>query len=148
MATVINGKTVVVLWDTGVSHGNEAVIACSTNATLTMTQDTTQVSCKDTATGAWAKSVEAQKSWEITCDALYMDDDASGTGGFVDLADLFITGPNEVNVVYGGTATGDNTWYGKAIVSSLTHNAPDNDSANYSATFTGNGPLMFEVVGP
>ena len=120
---VISGKSVLVLW----SHitdsaagtpaaGSEKVVSCSTNGSLSLTQNTTQVSCKDTAGGGWESAVPTTKSWEVTVDALMLDDDASGSNGLIDLVDLFISGPNDVWIVFGGTKTGEENWHGQRIV--------------------------------
>ena len=151
----VSGKEVLVLWsaitDSAAgtpAHGAEAVVSCSTNGTLSVTQNTTTVSCKDTAAGGWESAVPTTKTWEVTVDALYQSDDAAGKSQFVDLMSLFISGNNDVWVVYGGTQSGEHTWYGRAICTSLSHNAPDGDSATYSATFTGKGALTHEAVTP
>ena len=143
MATM-SGKNVIVKWDTP-SPGTPAAFACETNATLSMTQNTTTTSCKSVAAGGWESAVATTKSWEVTCDALYQDDDDATSHDFVALSDLFITGPNDVGIVI-GDATPGNTWTGKAICTSLSLNAPDGDSASFSATFTGVGALTFTHV--
>ena len=134
-----SGKNVVVKWDSP-SPGTPAAFACETNATLSVTQNTTTVSCKSTAAGGWESAVPTTKTWEITCDALYQDDDAATSGEFVDLMDLFITGANDVQV---SISDAHNAWAGKAICTSLSLNAPDGDAATYSATFTGVGALTY-----
>ena len=139
MAT-LSGKLVVVKWDTP-SPGTPAAFACETNATLSMTQNTVTASCKSQAAGGWESAVATTKTWEVTCDALMQDDDKATDGEFVDLSELFITGPNDVGVSIGDA---HNVWTGKAICTSLSLNAPDGDSATYSATFTGVGALTFK----
>ena len=141
MATV-SGKTVVVKWDTP-SPGTPAVFLCETNSTLSITQNTVTASCKSTAAGGWEAAVPTTKSWEITCDCLWDDTDKTAEGELVDLMDLFVTGPNDVGISI-GTAT--NFWTGKAICTSLSLNAPDGDSATYSATFSGVGALTPTVA--
>ena len=86
------------------------------------------------------------KSWEITVDALMLTDDATGKNGLIDLIDLFITGPNDLWIVFGGTKAGEETWHGRAICTSISANAPDGDSASYSATFVGVGALTYTAV--
>ena len=140
---LLSGKSVVVKWDTpSTGTPTPAAFACETNATLSMTQNTTSVSCKSAAAGGWESAVATTKSWEVTCEALMQDDDAKTEGEFVDLSELFITGPNDVSLSI-GDATTIGTWTGKAICTSLTLNAPDGDSATYSATFTGVGALTY-----
>ena len=142
MATV-NGKNLVVKFGTAAS---EVAIACSTTCTLTLNQAMTEATCKDA--DSWTSQVEGAKSWEVTCDALYQDTDATGTSGFIDLSTLIITGPNSTSLVFEElnnpnlTAT-NNNWTGLARLSSCTLTGDDNSPATYSATFVGNGPLVF-----
>jgi hypothetical protein len=75
-----------------------------------------------------------------------LDDDAKGSSGLIDLTELFITGPNDVWIVFGGTADGDATWHGRALCTGISVNAPDGDSASYSATFVGVGALTYTAV--
>jgi len=145
MATVVNGKNLVVKFEKGSTGGSEVVIACSTSCTLTLNQAMTEATCKDA--DSWTSQIEGQKSWEISVDALYTEED-SITAGFRGLADLIITGPNECSLVfeelnnpnYGAT---NPMWSGVARMTTCSLTGDDNSPATYSATFTGNGPLTF-----
>ena len=150
---VIPGKKVLVLWSAITDStagtpaaGSEKVVSCSTNGSLSLTQNTTQVSCKDTTGGGWESAVPTTKSWEVTVDALMLDDDAAAANGLIDLTSLFITGPNDVWIVFGGTVSGEETWHGRALCTGISVNAPDGDSASYSATFLGTGALTHTTV--
>lgn len=140
MATV-SGKNLVVKFGTA----SEVVVACSTSCTLTLNQAMTEVSCKDTT---WASQIEGIKSWEITVDALYQDTDATDQGGFIDLSALIISGTNLTSVIFEEennpilTAT-NNIWSGKARLTSCSLNGDDKAAATYSATFAGDGALVF-----
>jgi predicted secreted protein len=139
----LSGKMVVVKWAKNTGTPTPAAFACETNATLSVTQNTTTVSCKSIAAGGWESAIPTTKSWEVTCDCLYQDDDVATGGEFVDLMDLYITGANEVEV---SISDAHNAWSGVAICTSLSLNAPDGDSATYSATFTGKGPLTYKLT--
>lgn len=139
MATVSGSDIVVKFGDAG----SEVVVACSTNATLTISQADTGRSCKDSE---WKGTKGGEKSWSVSVDALYQSDDAADSGGFVDLSDLIITGPNSCTVVIGGTESGDNIWTGVAVLTECTLNGPDKEDATYSASFMGDGPLVHSVL--
>jgi len=128
----------------GVSGGG--VIACSTSCTMTLNQAFTEVTCKDA--DSWVSQIEGQKSWEMTVDALYQEDDIAGAKGFVDLSQLIITGPNIAHVAFEEinnpfATVNDNTWSGMARLSTCSLTGPDNEAATYNATLMGNGPLYF-----
>lgn len=139
MAT-INGTDLVLKFGTAAS---EVVVACSTSCTITINQATVDATCKDAE--SWANSIAGQKTWEMTVDALYQDNDAVGTGGFVDLSELIVTGPNTANVIFGNkdAPTTGNSWSGTAIMTTCSLNADGDAAATYSATFTGTGPLTY-----
>lgn len=140
MATVVGTDLVVKFGDAG----SEVKTACATSCTLTIDQAEIDATCKDA--GQWKSPLDGQKSWTVTTDGLYQDDDAEGSGGFVDLSELIVTGPNDCTVVFGGEATGDNIWTGKARITTCTLNGPDNEASTYSATFMGNGPLALSQI--
>ncbi len=134
MQNIINGTDIVVKF--GVEDAEVAVF-CSTSCTLNINAETVGASCKDG--GSWNQTVEGSKSWDISVDGLYQIDTQNG---FVDMADLLITGPNEVSIVIGQyTETGDISWKGVAILTSTSLTAPDGEIATWSSTFTGSGAL-------
>lgn len=142
MATVL-GTDLIVKFGTAAS---EVATACATNCTLTIDQAEIDATCKNAE--QWKYALDGQKSWTVTTDGLYQDDDATGQGGFVDLSELIVTGPNTCSVVFGGTESGDNIWTGEARLTSCTLNGPDNEASTYSATFMGNGPIALTQITP
>jgi len=149
MGQVVSGNNLVVKFG---EEGSEVIVACSTSCTLTINQATVAASCKDG--DGWAANIPGEKSWEVTVDALYKDDDASGTGGFVDLSALIIgADANNANLVFEeinnpvNIANG-NQWAGAVVMTSCTLNGPANDNSTFSATFSGNGPLSFTPGSP
>lgn len=139
MDNLINGTDIVVKFG---AAGSEVAVYCATTATLNLATATVAASCKDG--GSWAQNLEGTKSWDISVDGLYQVITAAG---FVDLADLLITGPNDVTIIFGqdGT-TGEIYWSGKAVLTACSLTAPDGEIATWSATFTGNGPLAKTIV--
>jgi len=140
---VVNGTNLVVKFGT---LDSEIAVACSTTCTLTLNQAFTEATCKDST---WLSQVEGKKSWEVTVDALYQEDDGTGTGGFIDLSSLLITGPNTTSLVFEeennpNLTLTNNLWKGTARLTTCALTGDDASSATYSATFTGDGPLTFE----
>ena len=133
----INGN--LVLFKIG-EDGSETVLACSTSSSLTLNQEAIAASCKDS--GQWVSSIPGNKSGEISTDGLY---DSPATNDFDKLANLIITGPNEVNFVFGTETIGDTVYKGKVMVSSTTLTGDDNALATYSGTLPTVGPVTTEV---
>lgn len=138
---IISGTDLVVKFGTAAA---ENVTVCGTSCTLNINQQVTEISCK--GSGQWFDGTEGQKSWEVTCDNLY--DPAAASGGFIDISDLLITGPNTCSVVFGQEGSGDTIWTGTAQVASASLNGPDNESATWTVTFTGLGELVKGTVAP
>lgn len=138
---LINGTDIIVKIG---EVGSEVKIYCSTNCALNINQATISASCKDAE--QWANAIEGAKSWDVSVDGLYDQDPTEGKG-FVDLADLIITGPNDISVIIGLDITaGDVSWSGKAILTNCTLTGPDNEFATWTASITGNGALVKNVV--
>lgn len=134
----INGT--LILFKIG-EAASEAVLACSTASTLTINQEALPASCKDA--NQWANSIEGTKSFEVSTSGLY--DDAGGN--FDVLADLIITGPNEIGFIFGSEGTGATVYKGTVMVSSTALTGDDNAIATYSGTLSGKGALTSEVNG-
>ena len=140
--TLITGTDILV--KIGVKDSEEKIY-CSTNCVLTLNQATISASCKDSE--QWEQAIEGQKSWSVSVEGLY--DQAPDEGkGFVDLADLIITGPNSSSVLFGlDTVENDVAWQGDAILESCALTGPDNEFATWTAEFKGNGPLA-KILAP
>lgn len=136
---VLNGTDLVVKWGTA---GSEVKTACSTSCTLNINQAVTEATCKDN-TANWSGGVEGIKSWDVSTDGLY---DPDATGGFTDLGDIIITGPNEVSLVFGTEEVGGIIYTGTAIVTACSVTGAVNETSTYSASFTGTGALVKSVV--
>ena len=138
MAT-ISGTDLVVKFGTAAA---EVKTMCATSCTLNINQANVEASCKDS--GDWYTGVEGQKSWEVTSDNLY-DPDAVD-GGFIDVSDLIITGPNKCSVVFGQEETGGTIWTGEAQITAASLTGADNTPATWTCTFMGLGELVKGIV--
>lgn len=147
MAEIINGTDIVVKFGT---KDSEIAVYCSTTCTLNINAATLGAACKDG--GNWDQNLEGNKSWDVSVDGLYQIETANG---FVDISDLLVDDsiPNDVSVVIGkeivpAPATGEWTgyWTGQAVCTTTSLTGPDGELATWTAAFTGNGPLIKQLV--
>ena len=128
----------------------ELPIAFSTNAKLDITLETRTIASKDS--GYWTEKAGGRLDWNATTDALHSEvlTVTTGTNTFDELFTL-MTARTPIDVVFAaktGTApawTVDATkknFTGKAIITSLSLNAPDADTATYSISLEGTGALV------
>lgn len=103
---------------------------CSLNRE-TETSDTTT---KDS--GNWSEEEAIGLSWSIDCSGLVVVDDEG-----LEALETAWEGMNPVDVKYGKAG---NYRKGKAIIESLSQNAPQKEKSTYSVTFKGVGALSKE----
>ena len=138
---------------------NDKPIAFSTAHTFNVTANTETISTKDS--GLFNSNEVNGYDWEITCDALYIDE-TQGINAYDTLYDMMMLG-EPILAVFGkagnydknGLVRGGNTasnapteWtkdttyrQGYVIISNLNLNANSGENATYSTTLTGNGPI-------
>lgn len=137
-------------------------VGYATNHTLSTSASTINVSHKDLAdagSGKWDSQDIDTLSWTITTENFYAND-AQG----ITFADLFgyysagteldvkfaVAADSTTGVPTGGwvapTAQGSYVMSGKVVITSIDVNAPVDDNATFSITFTGKGPLTAETI--
>lgn len=153
MGNIVKGKKLMVFVKAG--NGDYKSIGFATNHTLSTSASTISVSHKDLAdagSGKWDDQDIDTLSWTITSENFYANT-VEGIG-FADIWGYYAAGTvldlkfgvaadSTTGVPTGGwavPATGT-VLAGKAIVSSVDVNAPVDDNASFSITFTGKGPL-------
>ena len=164
MATPLNGNKLGVYIDadnTG-STTNERLIALSTNATLSFSNATIEVSSKKTNSGgtlldtgtSLTNTIAGASSWSISAEGLLdlstpvtADDhttDASGTieHGFANLMNLALD-RTKVKVVFkdASASSAGQEMYGVAFIESIEASGGVDDFATFSVTFKGDGDL-------
>lgn len=123
-------------------------LGAATNHTMNLTAETLEISSKDD--GKWKNKIPGKLDWNMSTDNLYIEEE------YREMMDSWIK--REVIEVAFGIVSNSNSddgkpedgwtmdpaknYKGKAIITSLTTNSPDNGAANYSATFEGVGPLI------
>ena len=150
---ITKGKKLMI-WVKGAT-GDYTSIGYCTNHTLSTSASTISVSHKDLADvsgGKWDDQDVDTFTWSITSENFYAETAEGKT--FAELW-AFYTGGTVLDIKFGtaaNSATGAPTggWAapttgtiltGKAIITSLDVNAPVDDNATCSITFTGKGPL-------
>lgn len=119
----------------------DVLITCQVDATLTMSTNTFETTCKDS--GAWAAPRPGTKSWTMTGTGNLAFD---ATYGFDDLQALW-SNQTEAGFVFSTGETGDTEYYGNGYITDLELTSAGNDAAvTFSYTLTGNGALTAATI--
>ena len=132
---------------------NDAPIAFATSHSLSITVNTSEVSTKDH--GDFPSVIGNNITWEITTENLYSDNAESALWAAMKTmqpvtvkfapASNYNNATSQKGIVGVASATewaaGTAIASGKALITSLSVNAPSGDNATLSATFTGVGEL-------
>lgn len=116
-------------------------VAKATDCNIEFTAGEVTVSHKDIA-GSWSASDYGELSATVTTSALYAEDDGET---FNALWTAYIAGTN-VTVMMSTEVSTDVYYYGEFLITSLSINAPNNESVTYSATFKSNGLIDSDAV--
>ena len=131
--TSLNGTDFVVQVDSGSGY---VTVATSTSASIQMSLETRDTSNK--ASAGWADALYGQRSWSVDVEGLLTF--ASGN-----ITELWAIYENRTVVtlkfIQATPITGDVYWSGTALLTSLSADAPMEDSMTYSASFQGSGVL-------
>jgi len=126
---IINSKIVVI-------KVGSATVSCLTDASISMTQEFRDTTCKDSA--SWNNILPAKRTWELSGSALFSYD---GTYTFEDFFSLF-NGQTSATVAWGSTAVDDKIWGGTAYLASLSGSSSGSDeNVTYDFSFTGSGAI-------
>lgn len=125
-------------------YADNELIAYATSGSLSISMDTRDVT--NFSSNAWESTIEGQRSWALSCDGVYawrtLTADAFGAD---DMWVDYIHKRQLVTVRFGTTDTesGDSSYRGTAWVTDVSINAGTEDTATYSISFKGSGPLDF-----
>ena len=115
--------------DTG---SGEAYIICEQNSELSLSSEIITVLCK--TTGQWAEILAGgTKSGSISFTGAYVKDPTAPNVSAFDIAALVGT---VQNVIWGGTASGDDVVEAPAHISDVTITSNTNEAITFSATLT------------
>lgn len=156
MGNIVKGKKLMVFIKAG--SGDYTSIGYATNHTLSTSASTVNVSHKDLndySGGKWEAQEIDTLSWTITSENFYANTADGYT--FADIWSFYANGTeldlkfaiaadSTTGVPTGGWAvpSSGTILSGKAVISSVDVNAPVDDNASFSITFTGKGALAAE----
>ena len=106
-----------------------ATISCLTDASLSITQETRDTTCKDS--GGWSNVLGAKRTWEMSGSFLFAYD---ATYGFDDLFALILSQAT-ATIAWGSVVVGDKIWSGSGLLTSLSASSSGTDE-NVTADFT------------
>lgn len=136
-------------------------IAYATSASISISSDTSEISCKDFSNG-WASSMITKRSWTCSSENLFGTTVLGGHKSFIDLFNAYKNGtevaislivtPNGyadervAEVPEGGWTASKTLLSGSCIITSLSLNADNSDNASFSVEFTGVSELKATEV--
>jgi predicted secreted protein len=133
MATVI-AKTMKI-------NVGASAVTCQTNASISMSLETFDVTCKDSGTDK--EMLPGDRSWSASGEA-YLD--FSATNGFEDLFDA-MTARTEVDITFGTGVTGTIQLVGSGYITKLDLSAQGNNAGvTFTYEISGNGELTKDTV--
>ncbi len=121
--------------------GSGTKITCQVDASLELSSETFDTTCKDS--GAWATPVPGTKSWSMSGSANLAFD---ATNGWNELYDAW-TDQTAITVLITTAVVGDKKYSGSAYVTSLSLTSSGNDGpVTFDFEFTGTGALTEATV--
>ena len=108
------------------------VVGGQRNASLELSAESIDATCK--TTGGWSKKLPGIKTWSSSCDGIYFLNDA----GIAAVQTAF-KNSQEVELEFSNT---EGIYYkGKAIITSISEEAGQDDVVSYTMSFEGTGAL-------
>lgn len=130
MATAgIPSGTLIGLYVGATKVGNLTANGFSVNI---QTRETTN---KDT--GGWDTFLASNGTWTMDAEGFFAED---ATYGYEDLYDALVA-KTAVTIMTSSEVTGDKTYTGSAIITSLERSHPDKENVTFSVSFQGTGSL-------
>lgn len=120
--------------------GTPAVINCTTNAELTITNTLRDISCADT--GIYDEFLPDTQTWTISGEALLAFDATNG----IDELSTIILANTETAIVFQTAVTGDTKWSGDVYFTTLTITGGNSGNATFSFEGQGTGQLTQGTV--
>lgn len=155
--------------DPSANVSNFAALGYASSCSVTLSAEATSVANKDFGNG-WDSNIVGNRSWTANSENMYAEDVATGAKTFRNLVDAYLNGrvvslcwapteninpANELNRKHNVTDVSGQKWvpqkgvgqtkyvvlYGDAIITNITANANNGESATYTVDFAGAGPI-------
>ena len=142
MATsgVING-TKFGIYDA--SSGSAVLVAYATSGSISINQSVRETSNKES--GGWKEVMEGQRDWEVSVEGMVALKTLAGAavaGSTVDeIFTAYIATRGTFDISFESSESGDKKWSGKGYISSISMDAPNEESTTYSCSFVGTSTL-------
>lgn len=126
---------------------NAQLIACSTNATLSLSNATIETACKKDTSGVLddasvRHTIPGQQTFSISVEGLVdLTAPDTGTENFNSLMDIAMN-RDDILVVFSNRVASEQEYFGLGFISSIEVSASVDDFATFSATIEGNGDLQ------
>jgi len=123
-------------------------VGFATSASLSINHNLRDTSTKDS--GGWREQLEGQRDFEVSVEGMVIFT-ALGGGAIADLTmdelyATYIATRTVFTIMFSTEVTGDYKWSGQAFMTSLSADAPNEDSSSWSASFSGTGALTQAAV--
>ena len=141
-ADIVAGKDILLgVWNT---DGSKLLAISGQNGlTINRSAETIEVNMKSVENGGWKDSLAGAKSWDVSLDAVWIRTDEA----YKAMATAFNNSNPVCLVVYNGK-TRDYLFGGLAVITEMNVEAPYDDSATQSISFSGKGALRDFTVQP
>ena len=139
---------------TGVLNGTEikiyvagTLVAYATTGSININHSLREITSKDS--GAWKEQMEGLRDWSIDLEGMYAWTDPAG-GSITNADDLYssyINTRTSFTITWGTTdaEAGDTKYEGTAYLTTVSMSGATEDSATYSASFSGSGAITQTV---
>ena len=117
-------------------------IGYATSASISMNHSLRDTSTKDS--GGWRDQLEGQRDWEASVEGMVIFDLDGATISDKILPDIFtsyMATRDSFTLLFSTDVDDDYEWTGTAFLTSISADAPNEDSTTWSASFSGTGVL-------
>jgi predicted secreted protein len=129
-------------------YDGSTLIAYATSGSVSINHNARESSNKESA--GWKEIMEGQRDWEVSCEGMvaFLTLAAGAVGGKTvdELFTSYIATRASLTVSFESSESGDKMWSGTAYMSSISMDAPNEESTTYSVSFTGTSTLTQATV--
>ena len=147
MATqgIING-TKFGIYDN--SSGSPVLVAFATSGSISINHSARETSNKESL--GYKEVMEGQRDWEVSCEGmvalLALGGGAIAGSDVSELFTAYIATRGVFTISFESSESGDKKWSGSAYMSSISIDAPNEESTTYSCSFVGTSTLTMATV--
>tara|TARA_R100001530_G_scaffold136373_1_gene116810 strand:+ start:291 stop:722 length:432 start_codon:yes stop_codon:yes gene_type:complete len=129
-------------------YEDSKLVAYATSGSISINHSARETSNKEDL--GWKTVMEGQRDWEISVEGMvaFLDLSAGAIAGSTvdELFTSYITTRGTYTISFESSESGDKKWSGKGYISSISMDAPNEESTTYSVSFTGTAALTMATV--